>query len=243
MDHTRLTTTFAGIALALMLVSACREAEPTGQATAPQPAVRSEAALPSTRTPIPAEEASVTANASRHVRASDLDRFDYVMSKASITCANATRGLDCTMGNPDNGDMFDVRMYSGCGASGLFGGVTAEANLFDRYPPKSGAWPASLRKGQFVCILAEAGSPGEAYLYYVVETPTDSVADCAESSLCKDYGSRPVTWHVPRDGTGCRATGKGAFEGDCAMGWVNSENVEAFTMGLIPEPDYRQPQG
>jgi hypothetical protein len=242
MDCTRLTT-FAGIALALMLVSACREADPTQQATAPQPTVRSEAALPSTRTPIPAEEASVTANASRHVRASDLDRFDYVMSKASITCADATRGLDCTIGNPDNGDMFDVRMYSGCGASGLFGGVTAEANLFDRSPPKSGPWPAALRKGQFVCILAEAGSPGESYLYYVVETPTDSVADCADNSLCKDYGSRPVTWHVPRDGTECRATGKVAFEGDCAMGWMNSENVEAFTMGLIPEPDYRSPQG
>jgi hypothetical protein len=237
------TPAFACIALSLMFLSACRKTEPTQLAIAPQSADQPEAAAPSTRTPTPAEEASATANASRHVRASDLNRFDYVMSKASITCADAARGLDCTTGNPNNGNTFDVRMYPGCGASGLFGGVTAEANLFDRYPPKAGAWPASLRKGQFVCILAEAGSPGEAYLYYVVETPTDSVADCAESSLCKDYGSRPVTWHVPRSGTECRATGKGAFEGDCAMGWVNSENVEAFTMGLIPEPDYRQPQG
>lgn len=147
------------------------------------------------------------------------------------------------MGNPDNGDTFDVHMYSGCGASGLFGGVTAEANLFDRYPPKSGAWPASFRKGQFVCILAQAGTADEAYLYYVVETPTDSVADCTESRLCKDYGSRAVKWNVPRTGTECRTTGVGAFEGDCAMGWIEAEKVEAFTMGLIAEPDYRQPQG
>lgn len=147
------------------------------------------------------------------------------------------------MGNANNGDTFEVHMYSGCGAAGLFGGVTAEANLFDRYPPKSGAWPASLQKGQFVCILAQAGSADEAYLYYVVETPTASVADCAESSLCKDYGSRPVKWNVPTTGTECRTTAAGAFEGDCAMGWVDAENVEAFTMGLIPEPDYRQPQG
>jgi hypothetical protein len=237
------TPALACIALSLMFLSACRKAEPTEQAIAPQSADQPEAVPPSTRTPTPAEKASVTADASRFVRSSDLDRFGYVMSRAGITCSDTARGLDCTTGNPDNGDTFDVRMYSGCGASGLFGGVTAEADLFDRYPPKSGPWPASLRKGQFICILAEAGSPGEAYLYYVVETPTDSVADCAESSLCKDYGSRPVTWHVPRDGTGCRATGKGAFDGDCAMGWVNSENVEAFTMGLIPEPDYRQPQG
>jgi hypothetical protein len=234
---------FACIALSLMLLSACRKAEPTEQAIAPQPADQSDAVLPIARASGAEGGTTPAANTSRHVRASDLDRFDYVMSKASITCADATRGLDCAMGNPDNGDTFDVRMYSGCGASGLFGGVTAEANLFDRYPPKSGAWPASFHKGQFVCILAEAGSPGEAYLYYVVETPTDSVADCAESSLCKDYGSRPVTWHVPRSGAECRATGRGAFEGDCAMGWVDSENVEAFTMGLIPEPDYRQPQG
>lgn len=237
------TPVLACIALSLMLLSACRKTEPTEQGIAPQPADQSEAAASSTRTPTPAEEASVTANASRYVRASDLNRFDYVMSKASITCADAARGLDCTTGNPDNGDTFDVRMYSGCGDSGLFGGVTAEAYLFDRYPPKSGAWPASFHKGQFVCILAEAGSPGEAYLYYVVETPTESVADCADNNLCKDYGSRPVAWHVPRSGAECRATGRGAFEGDCAMGWVDSENVEAFTMGLIPEPDYRQPQG
>lgn len=242
MDHIRLKT-IACIALALILVPACRKAEPTEQAVAPQPADQSEADAPSRRTPTPAEEASVTANASRYVRASDLNRFDYVMSKASITCEDAARGLDCSMGNPDNGDTFDVRMYSGCGASGLFGGVTAEANLFDRYPPKSGAWPASFRKGQFVCILAEAGSADEAYLYYVVETPTDSVADCASSRLCKDYGSRPVTWNVPRSGDECRTTGTGVFEGDCAMGWIEAEKVEAFTMGLVPEPDYRQPQG
>jgi hypothetical protein len=237
------TPAFACIALSLMLLSACRKTEPTQLAIAPEPADQPEAAAPSTRTPTPAEKASVTANASRYVRASDLNRFDYVMSKASITCADTARGLDCTTGNPDNGDTFDVRMYSGCGASGLFGGVTAEANLFDRYPPKSGAWPASLQKGQFVCILAQAGSADEAYLYYVVETPTDSVADCAESSLCKDYGHRPVKWNVPTTGTDCRATGEGAFEGDCAMGWVDAENVEAFTMGLIPEQDYREPQG
>lgn len=242
MDHSRLKT-IACIALALILVPACRKAEPTEQAIDPQPAYQSEDEASSTRTPTPAEEASVTANASRYVRASDLNRFDYVMSKASITCEDEARGLDCSMGNPDNGDTFDVRMHSGCGDSGLFGGVTAEANLFDRYPPKSGAWPASFRKGQFVCILAEAGSPAEAYLYYVVETPTDSVADCADNSLCKEYGSRPVAWHVPRSGTECRATGKHAFEGDCAMGWVDAKNVEAFTMGLVPEPDYRQPEG
>jgi hypothetical protein len=242
MDYSRLPA-FAGIALALMFVPACRKADHTEQATAPQAADQSDAVLPIARASGAEGGTSPAANTSRHVRASDLDRFDYVMSKASITCADAARGLDCTTGNPDNGDTFGVRMYSGCGDSGLFGGVTAEAYLFDRYPPKSGAWPASLHKGQFVCILAEAGSPGEAYLYYVVETPTESVADCADNNLCKDYGSRPVAWHVPRSGAECRATGRGAFEGDCAMGWVDSENVEAFTMGLIPEPDYRQPQG
>lgn len=242
MDYPRLTAV-AGIALLLVLVPACRKAEPTEEATALKLLPQSEPVLPSISTPALREEAMVATNASRHVRASDLDRYEYVMSKASITCADATRGLDCSMGNPDNGDTFDVRMYPGCGASGLFGGVTAEANLFDRYPPKSGAWPASLQKGQFVCILAEAGSPGEANFYYVVETPTDSVADCAGSNLCEDYGSRPVKWNVPRTGTECRTTGAGAFEGDCAMGWVEAEKIEAFTMGLIAEPDYHQHQG
>ncbi len=242
MDYSRLPA-FACIALSLMLVPACRKSEPAEQVSASQPVDGSEVAVPSTRTPAPAKEAAVAIHASRHVRVSDLDRFEYVMAKASITCADATRGLDCSMGNPDNGDTFDVRMYSGCGASALFGGVTAEANLFDRYPPKSGAWSASLQKGQFVCILAQAGTADEVYLYYVVETPTDSVADCAESRLCTDYGSRPVKWNVPTTGTACRATGPGAFEGDCAMGWIEAEKVEAFTMGLVAEPDYRQPQG
>lgn len=242
MDHLKIPA-LAGIALSLLLMPACRKAETAEQPSGPHAQSQSEATSPTAQGPVLANATATAAQPSRHVRAADLDRFDYVMSKASITCVDAKRGLDCSMGNPDNGDTFDVRMYSGCGAAGLFGGVTAEANLFDRYPPMSGAWPASFQKGQFVCILAQAGTADEAYLYYVVETPTASVADCAESRLCKDYGSRPVKWNVPTTGTACRATGADAFEGDCAMGWVDAENVEAFTMGLIPEPDYRQPQG
>lgn len=221
---------FTSIALLLMLMPACRKTDPVEQASALQP-------------PASADEIAMAAEASRHVRSSDLDRFEHVMSRASISCGDTTRGLDCSLGNADNGDTFDVRMYSGCGAAGVFGGVTADANLFDRYPPKSGAWPASFRKGQFVCVLAEAGSPGEAYLYYVVEAPTASVADCAKSSLCKDYGSRPVEWNVPRTRTACRATGVGSFEGDCAIGWIEAEKIEVFAMGLVPEPDYPNTEG
>lgn len=233
----------ACIALSLMLTPACRRADTAEQSPVPQAQSQPHATSPATPGSAPTNANAAKALPDRYVRAPDLERFEYVMSKASISCGDAARGLDCTKGNPDNGDTFEVRMYTGCGAAGLFGGVTAEANLFDRYPPKSGAWPASFQKGQFVCILAQAGSADEAYLYYVVETPTASVADCAQSSLCKDYGRRPVKWNVPTTGAECRATGTGAFEGDCAMGWVEAGRIEAFTMGLIPEPDYRQPQG
>lgn len=220
MDPLRIPA-FTSIALLLMLMPACRKTDPVERASA--------------------DGNAMAVEASRHVRSSELDRFDHVMSRASISCGDSARGLDCSMGNADNGDTFDVRMYSGCGAAGVFGGVTANANLFDRYPPKSGAWPASFRKGQFVCVLAEAGATGEAYLYYVVEAPTASVADCTKSSLCKDYGDRPVKWHVPRAGAACRATGVGSFEGDCAIGWIEAEKIEVFTMGLVPEPDYPSP--
>lgn len=229
MDPLRIPA-FTSIALLLILMPACRKADPVEQASAPQPSASPDGNAMAIKT-------------SRHVRSQDLDRFEHVMSRASISCGDAARGLDCSMGNGDNGDTFDVRMYSGCGATGVFGGVTSDANLFDRYPPKSGAWPASFRKGQFVCVLAEAGAPGEAYLYYVVEAPTGSVADCAKSSLCNDYGDRPVKWHVPHAGTACRATGAGSFEGDCAIGWIEAEKIEVFTTGLVPEPDYPSHQG
>ena len=242
MDPLRIPA-FTSFALVLMLTPACRKADPVEQASALQPLGR-EAASPSPRLASASADGNATAaEASRHVRSSELDRFEYVISRASISCGDTTRGLDCSLGNADNGDIFDVRMYSGCGAAGVFGGVTADANLFDRYPPKSGAWPASLRKGQFVCVLAEAGAPGESYLYYVVEAPTASVAGCAKSSLCKDYGDKPVKWHVPRAGTACQATGVGSFEGDCAIGWIEAEKIEVFTMGLAPESAYPSPQG
>lgn len=234
---------FTSIALLLMLMPACRKNDPVEQASGPQPMGHEVVSPSAGQTPVSADGNAMAAEASRHVRSSDLDRFEHVMARASISCGDRARGLDCSMGNADNGDTFDVRMYSGCGTSGVFGGVTADANLFDRYPPKSGAWPASFRKGQFVCVLAEAGSPGEAYLYYVVEAPTASVADCARSSLCKDYGNRPVEWNVPRNGTACRAAGIGSFEGDCAIGWIEAEKIEVFAMGLVPEPDYPSPQG
>ena len=174
----------------------------------------------------------------RIVRSSDLERYAYVMTKASIRCNDAERALDCSMGNPTNGDMFDATVYRGCAAAGVFAGVIAESNafLYDKYPPKAGAWPASLARGQFLCVLAMAGSADEAYFYYVVEVPTESVAECAASDFCKSFGNRTVTWHVPRSSLACRSHGPGMFDGACAMGWIDAEKIEVFTMGLVPEP-------
>lgn len=164
------------------------------------------------------------------------------MAKASIACKDTERALDCSMGDPNNDDEFEARLYQqACGDGGVFAGVIADSNavLYDRYPPKAGAWPASLARGQFLCVLAEAGSAGEAYLYYVVAVPTESVADCATSDLCKAFGNRAVAWHVPHSSLACRSRRPGMFEGACAMGWIDAGKIEVFLMGLIPEPDYR----
>ena len=143
------------------------------------------------------------------------------MAKASITCKDTERALDCSMGDPNNDDEFEASLYQqACGDGGVFAGVIAESNafLYDKYPPKAGAWPASLARGQFLCVLAMAGSADEAYFYYVVEVPTESVADCAASDFCKSFGNRTVTWHVPRSSLACRSHGPGMFDGACAMG-------------------------
>jgi hypothetical protein len=175
------------------------------------------------------------------VNSLELNGYKHVMSIASITCEDGERGLGCTMGNPANGDSFDVKLYRGCGEEGLFAGVIANPGsyIYEKYPPKSGIWPAYFERGQFLCVLAEAGDSGDAYMYYVVEVPTQSVADCKESDLCKSYGNRAVKWNVPQTGQACHASGENQFEGMCAKGWIEAEKVEVFTMGLVPEPDYK----
>lgn len=237
------TPAFACIALSLILIPACGKPDPIPHGRA-QDALTPNAddGEPPANKPSPtaADDASGPGS-NRVIRSSDLERYAYVMSKASISCNDAERALDCSMGNPNNGDLFEASLYHGCGEAGVFGGVIADSNayLYDKYPPKAGAWPASLERSQFVCVLAEAGSADEAYFYYVVETPTESVMDCATSDLCKSYGNRSVTWHVPTSNKPCRAVGPNTFEGTCAMGWIEAEKIELFSMGLLPEPDYR----
>lgn len=225
-----ITKSFAMAALvaSLSALAACRAAN---HDEVPAPQAGADTAAP----------VQAGAERDRRVRSRDLRDHAHVAALASATCADPARGLGCTMGSPANGDTFDVRLYPGCGADGLFAGVVAEpdAPVYDRYPPKAGAWPAVLRTGQFLCVLAEAGGSGKAYMYYVVETPTKAVAACGTSRLCRTYGSRPVRWNVPHSGQACAATSGDAFEGACAMGWIEADSIEVFSMGLVSERDYR----
>jgi hypothetical protein len=235
---------FACIALSLMLASACTKPAPQALAAAQDAPTTQTSARPhpDKKPPSEMDGSASSLDSNRFIRSSDLERYSYVMAKASIACKDAERALDCSMGNPNNDDVFEASLYQqACGDGGVFAGVIADSNavLYDRYPPKAGAWPASLARGQFLCVLADAGSAGEAYLYYVVVVPTESVADCAGSDLCKAFGNRAVTWHVPHSSLACRSRGPGMFEGACAMGWIDAGKIEVFSMGLIPEPDYR----
>jgi hypothetical protein len=105
-------------------------------------------------------------------------------------------------------------------------GVTLQS-AFDKAKAKP---TAHLEKRQFVCVAATSGKTQDADRYYVIAFPTRNVADCKGNELCQE---RAQTWVGTKPAGACQWVGQeGDFSGACAAGWVDSDAVEVFSMGL-----------
>lgn len=123
----------------------------------------------------------------------------------------------------------------GCNADGFYGVVSSDTapsvDLMDGLLSEQQV-VARLPEGQFVCSVASARKPGEeASWSYVMAIPADSVPACKGKAVCAQNQGRRIEWIKPPTGTACRRQSTG-YIGDCAEGWVRSEEFGEFSTGL-----------
>ncbi|WP_082028797.1 hypothetical protein [Xanthomonas sacchari] len=155
---------------------------------------------------------------------------------SGVHCENGKTARNCTAGNLDAGDYYDVELTADCGAQGLFAGVADAkgAPALNAVPTTgSHATPrAILSQGQLVCVQGIARAGQHPMYYYVVAIPADSVAKCKGNALCKQYGDRPIQWTSPANGDACHVAAPGRHAGNCAQGWVSASALEVFSDGM-----------
>ncbi|MBB3227114.1 hypothetical protein FHW69_001715 [Luteibacter sp. Sphag1AF] len=154
-------------------------------------------------------------------------RLAGMAPSANIQCTTGSHGfVECTA------DGFDIA-FSDCNADTSYGSIMADKSvtLSDAIDGKGKKAIAALPHDQFVCIAATA-TKNDIQRYYVKALPTDIVDSCKGSDLCKSYNAQPVQWLGPRTGKACQHDSHGNYIGDCASGWVDKDDVEAFSMGL-----------
>jgi hypothetical protein len=157
-------------------------------------------------------------------RAADQVALAEFAGKIGVECNVTGQKLTCIGGKPENGDYYDVALHPGCGSSGKFGAVIADASeLRDKIAPLDEKTNAILARGQLVCIEATGGIDTHPSYYYVVQVPRASVAGCKTAGQCAGYGDRPVKWNW-RSATGCSVE-NGVPSVGCAEGWLLAESL------------------
>ncbi|HEX7815549.1 hypothetical protein [Dyella sp.] len=121
-----------------------------------------------------------------------------------------------------------------CAQDGLYGNIQTDSpglTLLDR--PAGGKPVARLKNRQFVCVSADARQGNqEVQWYYVTAITVGSVAACRGRKLCGGPGDLPIESLVPGTGVSCHRDAKGNVVGDCASGWVRTEDLELFANGI-----------
>ncbi|MCI2246838.1 hypothetical protein L3067_19695 [Xanthomonas sp. PPL568] len=206
----------------LLALSACSN----GQSAAP-------AAVAATD-PTPAKQAPPAAPPVSD--ATSNDAVQQLLQSSGTQCEDSKTARNCTAGNLDAGDYYDVELTPDCGTQGFFAGVaeTKGAPALNVVPTTgSHATPrATFSQGQLVCVQGIARAGQNPMYYYVVAIPADSVAKCKGNALCRQYGDRPIQWASPASGDACHVATPGRYAGNCAQGWVSASALDVFSNGM-----------
>lgn len=215
------------LAVAALLLAACNAGDPPATAAAAPAA----AATPAK----PAAQPAAPAPASPTPAAATADAMKALIQASGTRCPDATGSRDCTVGNLEAGDFYEVDLSPQCDAYS-FAGVAQDQGVdaLDRVPT-TGSAPqvrAHFAPDQFVCVQAIARAVQDPMYYYVVAVPIASVEQCKGNALCRTYGDRPIQRRAPGQGGACRLAAPGVYVGDCAQGWVSAEALDVFSNGI-----------
>jgi hypothetical protein len=138
---------------------------------------------------------------------------------AGKPCETSPAGLHCMS------EGFDFELAPDCVERGYYAGVSnpSGASLVNGAPPKDTIERAVLAQGQLACVQIIA-RPGKTPSHlFVTAIPSAKAKAC---STCGKYGARKVVWRVRHDSASCLERAAGRYEGGCAMGWVDSSDME-----------------
>lgn len=155
-----------------------------------------------------------------------------LQSAAGITC-DLNKSENCTAGEIESGDYYNVRIYGSCVNAAYYGRINDK--------------PVSLRKGvattgsdgktngvlapnQLVCIQAAAQVNATDMEYYVIALPMDYGPECKGEELCKK--PQPLAEEYQSVMANCKADNQKGYAG-CPQGWVLASEMEGYSNGLF----------
>jgi uncharacterized ParB-like nuclease family protein len=170
--------------------------------------------------PAQGEDGSMSAN----------DRAE-LLAKASISC-DAT-GKECTAGNVDTGDFYDVTINGDCFSNAYYGRIGNKAVDARDTVATTGSKAkkiAELPANQLVCILASAsvGQGKSDVEQYVMALPWDYDEACTDNVRCRLPLPKPQSAAMLQ----CKADQEAKRYSNCPQGWIFAKDMEAYPMGL-----------
>ncbi|MCV9907954.1 hypothetical protein [Ochrobactrum sp. AN78] len=154
-----------------------------------------------------------------------------LQQSAGISC-DAKNNDDCTAGNIESGDYYNVRIYSDCAIAAYFGRINEKPVSLRKDVATTGTegkTEGALAPEQLVCIKAAAQVNATDKEYYVMALPMDHGPECKGEELCKKPRSLPENYQKTMGN--CQMDSQNNYRG-CPQGWVFATEMEAYSNGL-----------
>jgi hypothetical protein len=129
---------------------------------------------------------------------------------------------------------FLIKLRPGhCASDGAYGTV-GDGYLLSLPDGEDAAPRLELKGFHFACSVATAtrdtpeGAGGLSW-EYVVLPPVDTVKACQrDAKACQTKPGASATWQVDKPGQACAVTPAGDYAGDCAAGWISTDDFGDF---------------
>lgn len=154
-----------------------------------------------------------------------------LLSSAGITC-DANKNDNCTAGNVESGDYYNVRIYGSCMNAAYFGRINDKPVSLRKSVATTGTDGKAegvLAPNQLVCIKAAAQVNATDMEYYVMALPMDYGPECKGEELCKK--PQPLAKEYQAAMANCKPDSQNGYLG-CPQGWVLANEMEGYSNGL-----------
>lgn len=154
-----------------------------------------------------------------------------LQSAAGITC-DKNKSENCTAGEIESGDYYNVRIYGSCVNAAYYGRINDKPVSLRKGVATTGSdgkTNGALAPNQLVCIQAVAQVNATDMEYYVMALPMDYGPECKGEELCKK--PQPLAEEYQATMANCKADNHKGYAG-CPQGWVLASEMEGYSNGI-----------